>query len=116
MFNDWFCTITLYNAQALEASMVRTGEGRFQINFKYRVQKWRLDGQGTEQAVIPDDWLDVAVYDEEGRHLRREQLHVTSADGTLPLELTARPSRVVIDPDCFLLDRNPDDNAVRVIE
>ena len=123
MVEDLFETITLYDNRAVLASTEETGDGRFRVRVEVEAHKFRADGQGIETEVPISDWVDVAVFGEKeeggpatGRLLAIERRQVSSTEGTFEIVVDERPVRAGIDPFHKLIDRNPDDNTVRVDE
>ncbi len=114
LIQDWFKTITIYDCRLDSALLSRPVDGRYRLKVGYEFQKVRSDSIGRESDMVPDDWAVVAVLDEHDRVLHRQWLHINARQGIVELELDEKPVLAVIDPDGWLLDRNPENNRVRV--
>jgi ABC-type transport system involved in multi-copper enzyme maturation permease subunit len=119
--NDLFRTITLWEMEATDAVASPGEDGRWTVRLDYAARKIRADGEGNETELPLDEWVDVAVFGaegpetpREGRVLHREKIRVTEAAGSVEVTVDAEPVRAGIDPFNLLIDRNPENNLVRV--
>lgn len=122
LLDDLFREITLYENVAEEATWRRRADGKYVVELAVGSQKFRADGEGTETEVPMDAWVDVAVFGEpgedtppEGEVLALEKRHVTGP-GTLEVVVDEEPRKAGIDPFNILIDRNPENNVVKVEE
>jgi ABC-type transport system involved in multi-copper enzyme maturation permease subunit len=123
LLEDLFETITLYENQAREATVEERPDGTHVVRLTVESRKYRADGFGEETEIPVDDWIDVAVFGErgdedppEGKILLLEKRRVTEAEGVIELVVDEEPRQAGIDPFNKLVDRNPENNLVRVTE
>ena len=83
--------------------------------------KFRADGNGAEQPVPLDDWVDVGVFGDkepdgppEGKVLLLEKRRLRQAEETFEIVVDAQPRKAGIDPFNKLIDRNPENNLTNV--
>lgn len=60
------------------------------------------------------DLVFIEVSDENGKQLHLAKHRLNKSRQTLEIVVEERPFTAAIDPHLILIDRNPDDNAVRV--
>ncbi|MEM6453566.1 MAG: M1 family aminopeptidase [Acidobacteriota bacterium] len=127
-----FETITLYDNRAVAAASTPRDDGRrHSVTWTVQLAKMRADGAGNEQSTALDDPIEFAVLGAptvlpDGREvpnvLWRETRRVTDADlgadGRLTLTAVVddAPVRAGLDPLTLLIDRNFNDNFVRVAQ
>jgi len=120
LLDDLFREITLYENRAEKATWRQQADGTYLVRLEIDAQKLRADGQGEETKVPMDTWVDVAVFGEkkegsppEGEVLAMEKRRVTGS-GIVELVVDQEPRRAGIDPYNKLIDRNPENNVVKV--
>lgn len=121
LLDDLFRDITLYENRAREATWERRDDGKYVVTLEVEARKFHADGQGAESEVPMDAWVDVAVFgpesqdgSPEGEVLLMEKRRLTSGEGSLELVVEEEPRRAGIDPYNKLIDRNPENNVVKV--
>ncbi|CAM2069239.1 Peptidase-M1 domain-containing protein [Sulfidibacter corallicola] len=118
-FTDTFERIVLYDVKVSGASCQKLDSGRFRVRIEMENRVLDADSEGREMArphfLLPVEIglfagdraePDAAIY--HVRHL------LTEADRTLEIEVDRRPDWVGIDPYHILIDRNWDDNGMRM--
>ncbi|MCA9697904.1 MAG: hypothetical protein KC431_10305, partial [Myxococcales bacterium] len=122
---DMFEEITLYDNRALEATVRELEDGKFELTLELQARKFHADAKGVETAVEPlADWIEIGAYVERevevgGKTVTREvpiflELRQFSGDETVTVIVDERPLEAGIDPRNLLIDREPDDNRVKV--
>jgi ABC-2 type transport system permease protein len=118
LIEDLFETITIYDNRVTRVELTERADGRFDVTMQLHTRKFRADERGAETQVELDDWIPIGVLgeDENGdRVTLYEELHrLTGDDSELTVTVDQRPTRAGVDPRVLLIDRNPDDNLVRV--
>jgi ABC-2 type transport system permease protein len=120
LLDDLFRDITLYENRAQEATWHRREDGKYLVRLDVDAQKFHADGLGAETEVPMDAWVDVAVFGDEtengspeGEVLAMEKRRVTGP-GVIEMVVDEEPRRAGIDPYNKLIDRNPENNVVKV--
>ncbi|MBU8871795.1 MAG: hypothetical protein KOO60_13090 [Gemmatimonadales bacterium] len=118
LIKDLFETITLYDNRTEAAICTRTENGRFRVVVDYISRKYRADGQGVEEEVPHQDWIELGVFgeDADGQEIElcREKRQLTSGEGRLEVFVDQEPKRAGIDPRNLLIDRVVNDNLKAV--
>jgi ABC-type transport system involved in multi-copper enzyme maturation permease subunit len=114
LFDDFFENITIYDNRAVSATYTQKPDGKFEVYLVVEAKKFRADGKGQEHPVPPNDYVDIGVLDAEGHflYLQKHKLDKENAEFTVTVERL--PAQAGIDPLIKLIDRNPDDNAIKV--
>ncbi len=123
VLEDMFETITLFENRMVEAHGSPEGDGRYVVTLEADAKKVRADGHGVETPVPIDDWIDIGVFADtvtaagkkEERVLYLKKHHITGDPVKITVTVDAKPARAGIDPYNKLIDRNSDDNVIKVI-
>lgn len=124
LITDLFERITLYDLKTRTAGVKRRPDGRYDVTLQIEARKAYANGAGVETAVaIPaGEIFDVGVFDAEpgkpgfGRRnvLAFRTVPLKSGVQTLTLTVNKPPRWAGVDPYNKQIDRNSDDNAIRV--
>lgn len=115
LVEDLFETVTLWDLRAEPATVTRTQGGGYLVDFTVSASKTRADGLGRTTPEPIGDWIDVGVLGEDGEtplFLRR--YHFTGAPRRFRITVSEPPSVAGIDPLHKLIDREREDNTVKV--
>lgn len=119
--NDTWQKITLYDNKMLSNHIKPTGRpNEYEISFKVHMSKsWLADNGKEMPALNMNDYFDVGVYgndikDKDGRNIghimKQQRFKLTTGDHDLSMIVQGKPKAVVLDPQAYQLDRNPNDN------
>ena len=114
LYDDMFENITLYDNHARSANYVALADGKYQVNLDIEAKKIRADGKGEEHAIPIHDWIDIGVQDAQGNYLYLQKQKIDKEQTELTLVVDKPPANAGIDPLNKLIDRNPDDNVMKV--
>jgi aminopeptidase N len=122
LITDLFERITLYDMKARDATARKLPDGKFEVTFTVEGRKLYADGKGKETEAALDELFDLGVFTEEpGKKgykpesvLLLERRAIKSGKQVVTLTVNARPRFVGVDPYNKRIDRNSDDNLVRV--
>jgi ABC-type transport system involved in multi-copper enzyme maturation permease subunit len=114
LYDDMFENITLYDNRTRSASYVLLPDGKYQVTVDVEAKKSRADGKGEEHVVPIHDWIDVGVQDAQGNYLYLQKQKIESEKIQLTLVVDKLPAKAGIDPLDKLIDRDPEDNVVKV--
>jgi ABC-2 type transport system permease protein len=114
LFEDWFETITVSDNRALSASYSRLPDGNYQVHLAVEAKKYRADGKGQEKPIPVHDLVDIGVLDANGNYLYLQKHKIEQERQELTVTVDKLPNQAGIDPLIKLIDRNPDDNMVKV--
>ncbi len=114
---DNFDRITLYENRITDASAKKLPDGRYQVNFTVKSQKFYADSTGNQKPAAERDYLPVAVFPELGADkkplppLLLLKRRLVAGDNKLQFIVAKKPASVAVDPYHELIDRNLDDNT-----
>ena len=122
LITDLFEKITLYDMKASDAKAKKRDDGKFDVSFVVEGKKLYADGKGVEAESPLDETFDVGAFAvEPGKSgskresvLLFEQRTVKTGKQTVSFVMDQAPKFVGIDPYNKRIDRNSDDNLVRV--
>ncbi|HWY58787.1 MAG TPA: ABC transporter permease [Terriglobales bacterium] len=114
LYDDLWENITLYDNRTISANYVQQPDGKYQVNLVVGAKKLRADGKGQEHAIPIHDWIDIGVLDSDGRYLYLQKQMIDKEQTQFALTVEKRPAQAGIDPLDKLIDRNPDDNLIKV--
>lgn len=121
VLQDWFTTITLFSNRVLTAESKKGADG-YEVTVTFSSEKLRSDSMGNEVLRPLNDYIDVACFArpegdaEYGKKLFYERRKVSKKQNMIRFKTKENPYLVGIDPYHFLVDRNPEDNTLRVSE
>ncbi len=114
LYDDMFENITLYDNRALSANYVARADGKYQVTLEVESKKSRANGNGDEHPVAVNDFIDIGVQDAQGKYLYLQKQKIEKQKTDLTIIVDKLPAKAGIDPLNKLIDRNPDDNVVKV--
>jgi hypothetical protein len=119
LLTDLFETITLWDVRTERAVVEPTGTGAYTLTLDVVAKKVRADSVGRETEVPMDDYVDIGVFapikgDGLGAPIYLTRHRIKSGTQTIRITLPNLPARAGIDPYHKLIDRDGEDNVVRV--
>lgn len=122
LITDLFERITLYDLKTTRASAKRRPDRRWDISLTVSAKKLYADGRGQEREAPMSESLDVGLFSAEpgkagfdaSKVVSLRRLPIRAGTQTLHLVSDRRPVFVGVDPYDKLIDRNADDNIIRV--
>ena len=114
LYSDLWENITLYDNRARSAKYVQLPDGRYQVDLVVEARKAQADAKGQEHQVNLHDWIDIGVLDAQGHYLYLQKQKIEQERTELSLIVDKVPAQAGIDPLDKLIDRNPDDNLIKV--
>ena len=122
LITDLFEKITLLDMKARNAKATKRADGKFSLSFEVEGRKLYADGKGKETEAPLDEAFDIGVFDAEpgkanfsaASVLLFERRPFKSGRQTVTLVVDREPRWVGVDPYNKRIDRNSDDNVVRV--
>jgi ABC-2 type transport system permease protein len=122
LITDLFEKITLYDLKTTRASARRRPDGRWDVSLTVTAGKLYADGRGKETSSPLNETLDVGLFAAEpgkagfdpSKVIAFQRLPIRSGTQTLHLIVARKPAFAGVDPYNKLIDRNADDNTIRV--
>ncbi|NAS31052.1 aminopeptidase [Flavobacteriaceae bacterium R38] len=120
VITDLFEKIVLFENKTDEASYEKSANGKYLIDIAVSAKKFEADSLGLSKEIAVKDWIDIGVYgkDEKGKDklLYLKKHKISKPKMNFRIEVDALPEKVGIDPINKLIDRNPEDNIIRISE
>jgi aminopeptidase N len=123
ILEDMFETITLFSNRVEEAVITPREDGRYGVRLAVESKKMRADGQGVETEIEIGDWIDIGIFGEKEIDGKKQETllylkkhRIDANEMTFDLVVDGKPVRAGIDPYNKLIDRNSDDNVMKVQE
>ncbi len=121
---DQFYRITLYDLSAKQATVRSLPNGQFETTVTVDAGKFYSDGQGNERSAPFDELVDVGVFTERPGELGFEaadvlsmqRLQIRSGEQQVRIVTARKPSFAGVDPYINFIDRNSNDNIIRVTD
>jgi ABC-2 type transport system permease protein len=122
LITDLFEKITLLDVKARNASARQRPDGQWEVSFTVEARKLYADGKGVETDAPMDEPFDIGVFTAEPGKAgyRREDVllmrrqPIRTGTQTVTATVPRKPAFVGVDPYNKRIDRNADDNLVRV--
>ena len=122
VIHDFFERIVVFDLEASSATATQREDGRWDVALEIEAHKFEADGAGQETEEPIDYLIDIGVFTEDLDDAYEGTDHVLYMDkhrideNTMRIELIVdeQPLYVGIDPYNKLIDRDSDDNLVRV--
>ncbi len=114
LLEDLFETITLFQNKAVTAKAAELENGAYEVTLTVDARKVRADEAGAESDMPLDDWIDIGILGEDGQELYLQKAHITESQQEFTLLVDAKPAKAGIDIYNKLIDRDSNDNVVKV--
>lgn len=111
---DLFETITLWELKTESATSRRLADGRYEVTLTVDAQKLRADEFGRETPTPLDETIEVGALDASNQPISVTTQRVHSGRQTLKFIVAKQPARAGIDPDGKLIERDRQDNVIKV--
>jgi hypothetical protein len=86
------------------------------VHLVARFKKYQADSRGAQKEVPSNDWIDIGVLDAKGKYLYLKKHKIEKDKTEFDILVDQLPAQAGIDPMNKLIDRQPDDNVVKVTE
>ncbi len=116
LITDLFLNITLYENSINGAQYKLTEDGKYAVTLDVETKKYYADSVGNQTSTPLNDYIYVALLDEEGEPLYYEKHKFTTDNSTVQIVIDQIPAKAGIDPYFVLIDRGMDDNICNVEE
>lgn len=117
LITDLFEKVIFMESSIQSAIINKTPDDRFEVDVNLITEKFEVNTEGITQPVPTTDWIEIAVYavDDEGiEQIIYKRMHkFDQPRNTLSFTFSQSPSRIVIDPNSLLMDRNLMNNEYR---
>ncbi len=116
LLEDLFEHITLYENRAVSATYKLQKDGKYQVHLKVEFKKYQADSRGQQHQVPAHDWMDIGILDAQGKYLYLQKQKIEKDNTDFTLVVDKLPAQAGIDPMNKLIDRDPNNNVIKVKE
>ncbi len=121
LVEDSFEKITLYENKAKKASAIKNPDGTYRVNFTVEAKKVYSDSLGKQTVAVLNDWLEVGVFGnveidgiKQEAPIYLKKVMIKDSISTYSFDVDQKPIKAGIDPMSKFVDRDIDDNMIRV--
>ena len=121
LVDDTFSKITLYENKARNALASVNKDGSYDVTFTVEAKKVYSDSTGIQTNAKLNDWLEVGILGETIINgeiteipILVEKVLITDSLNTFTFNVKEKPIKAGIDPMSKFIDRDVDDNLIRV--
>lgn len=114
--DEIFKKIVLYQNRPIKAEYTKLDKGKYRVDLQLSVKKINSNESGKEIEVPLNDFIYVGVEDKNGTFLYLKKHKLINGDNNIIIEVDREPYKAGVDPLNMLVDKNPDDNQMRVLE
>jgi ABC-2 type transport system permease protein len=115
IIGDLFSSVILYDNKLRQADYKKVSEKQYSVTLTLDLKKIKTDSVGKSASTAIDDYIELGVYakDEHSKEnlILLKKIKVNKEQPTLQLTIPQKPSRIVLDPNLLLIDRNIADNG-----
>ncbi|AAK25527.1 ABC transporter permease/M1 family aminopeptidase [Caulobacter vibrioides] len=122
LITDLFEKITLYDLKTKSAAVKKRADGKFDVTVVVEAQKKYADGKGKETVAALNETMEIGLFTakpgDKGFVAKNVVLYqrrpIRSGENTFTFIVDKAPTFAGIDPYNTVIDRNGDDNTVKV--
>ncbi|MCY1645858.1 M1 family metallopeptidase [Caulobacter sp. SL161] len=122
LITDLFEKITLYDLKTKSAAVKKRADGKFDVTVVVDAQKKYADGKGKETVAALNETMEIGLFTakpgDKGFVAKNVVLYqrrpIRSGENTFTFTVDKAPTFAGIDPYNTVIDRNSDDNTVKV--
>lgn len=111
--NNMFEEVVFHENSVTDAKLTRLENGNYAIDFSLIVKKSMVE-DGKKIALEPSDYLQIGVYDENEKQLQLQWYKISKVENNFTITLNKKPSKIVVDPNLLLIDKNIEDNTIEL--
>ena len=116
LVSDLFEHITLYENKAREAAFEKLEDGGYRVVLSVSSKKFHADSLGGQVEMPLNDYIDIGVFGEDDEELYLEKRKFTRENMEFEILVDKKPVKAGIDPRLILVDRDRENNLVKVKE
>lgn len=112
VIKDLFETVTFYDTKIEKAEVLAVENERYKLSLDFTVKKY-CDGE-EENGLALNDFLEIGVYNTNGELLVTKSHRVKAGKNKMEIELSEKPTKVILDPNYLLIEKNVEDNTTEL--
>ena len=119
--DDLFARITLFDLKTKTATAKKLENGKYQVELTIEADKYYADGKGEETKDEVNDYFDIGIFSSDpdvaksnDHVLKFDKEMIKTGENKLTFEVSELPKYAGVDPYIKMIDRNSNDNMIRV--
>lgn len=108
---DLFEKVVLYDNELKSAETTDLGNGEYEINLSFSIEKQELKGKETSSVPLAD-YVQIGFFDEDDNLTYLHTQKVTDHQNDLIIKLDQKPAKIVLDPNLMLMDKDIKDQEI----
>ena len=119
--DDVMARITLFDLKTKKATAKKLASGNYQVELTIEANKYYADGKGEETKDVIDDYFDIGIFSsdpdkakDDSHVLKFDKEFIKTGENILTYEVKELPEYAGVDPYIKMIDRNSDDNMIRI--
>jgi len=112
VIKDVFETVTFYDNKIERVAVTSISDNTYKLQLEFTVKKYRDSNH--KNGLPLNDFLEIEVYSEDGVLLVAKSHNVTARKNKIEIKLSEKPSKVILDPNYLLIDKNINDNKYQL--
>lgn len=109
MVHDLFERVTFYDNKIENVKILSNKKGAYEIEVDFTVLKYRNKAEGALLGL--NDYIEIGFYNEDDELLSVEVFKIVKNSNKIRFQINGKPSKVIIDPNYLLIEKNSDDNS-----
>jgi len=114
MVDDMFIRITVFNNRCTKVTATQTKDKKYLVQVELNMQKFYADSIGNEKPTALNDWIDIGAIDENNQLLFSKKVKINKNKITHQFVMDKKPYKAGVDPLNQLIDKDGDDNLIKV--
>lgn len=113
---ELFEAVVIHDHKLTDAAYRKVNADHYEIDLSMETIKYKMNEEGEEVSVTPNDWVEISIYAEDEETLiHLKKYRIVSGKTQLNIQLDQLPSKVVVDPNFKLLDLDLRNNEMKLV-
>ncbi|WP_276975750.1 M1 family aminopeptidase [Flavobacterium filum] len=115
LISDLFETVTFYDNKILNAKITKLNSNLFEVELSYEIKKYQ--SENSKKIDLPlNDIVEIGVYSMNSAKLPTEvkRIRVKKSKNFLKFIIGFKPTKILIDPNILMIDKNSKDNGTQL--
>ena len=110
---DAFLKMIIYDNKITDAKTHKEGD-KYIVDVTVNSKKISADSTGKETEVPSENYIEIGVYKNKNTIMQLTRYKLKTGETKLSIPVSEKPYKVVIDPRLLLIDKNLDDNEIKL--
>ncbi|MFK7811914.1 MAG: ABC transporter permease/M1 family aminopeptidase [Maribacter sp.] len=110
VIKDFFETVTFYDNKIEKAKVEQMANGKYRLEIDLFTRKYK-DAM-LEDTLALSDYVEIGVFNADNTLIKLESVKIIKERNRLVIMIDEDPTKLIIDPNFILIDKNIDDNEM----